>query len=226
MMKPRLFAALLMAALVGSQAQACPTFAHPQGRVQLVSNSMVVNGLPMRVLHFDGDQTAGEVLAYYRQLWRGKGPLAAMEHELDGWQVISAMRADCFYTVQVRAAGLGSQALLSVSEMPDERAGKVRRWSLPMPPSSELLSDIAHDEPDKPGQTWVVTNGFSPRANADYYAQNLAGQGWTLIDEQSPQVGGQSHVVMRLRKDLALLELVISQKGSGSTVVANWQGRP
>lgn len=209
-----------------AQAQDCPELVHPRGRVQMVAPDVVANGLPVKVLRFDGEQAVEAVLAHYQRLWAGEGAQAPMMYDMGQWRVVAAMRDGCFYTVQVQAAGLGTTALISVSDVRRSTPPVVAMWQLPMPASSELLSELMHRDSGRPAQTWVLRNGFSPRANADFFQRRLSAEGWRLMRDDAVNIEREPNVLMHLRRDGALLDLVISPEGVGATVVANWQGRP
>lgn len=143
-----------MAAGVDAQQLDCPQMPRPEAKYQGVAETIVYNGLPMRIQRFDGKQPPAQVLTFYRRLWAGEGAAAPLEYSTGKWQVISAARSGCFYTVQVQSGGEGSTGFLAVSGAPSGPRTKVDK-PLPMLIGSTLLNDIEHRDTGKTGRTLV-----------------------------------------------------------------------
>lgn len=221
-------AAVLGAAAGSAAASAgpqCPPAPRPEAAFQWVAEAMVFNGLPMQILRFDAKQTVDQVLAFYRSHWNGKGPQAPIEYPLGPWQVISAARGRCFYTVQVQAAGKGSTGFVAASDVSQLQAARVVK-PLPMMTGSSLVNDIEHRDPGKSGRTVLLTNGFSPEANADFYRRHLGDEGWKSIQTAQTQTPKGPGITMVMKRELAELSLVIARHGETTSVLANFMDNP
>lgn len=202
----------------------CPVLDRPAGKLQWVAENTVVNGLPLQILRFDGKQSPQEVLAFYRQLWqRGAPPI---EYTSGPWQVIAAARSECFYTVQVQAAGGGVTGYLAASSKPAGKAVRPADKVLPLLPGSQIVNDIEHRDPGKSARTVVAASKASPGANADFYRRRLADAGWTLVTDSEPSMRKSQGVVMTWKQGLAELNLVIGQRQGMTTIVANFEDKP
>jgi hypothetical protein len=92
--------------------------------------------------------------------------------------------------------------------------------------NSTVLNDIEHRDSGKTGRTIVLTNGFSPGANAEFYRQRLEGDGWRSISDSEMKTAKGPGIAMVMKRDLAELSLVITRKGQTTTVLANFLDNP
>lgn len=223
-------AALLAAIFVSGAVTAasgkstCPAAPRVEATYQSVAESLVFNGLPMQIVRFDGKQTPAQVLAFYRRQWAGQGPAAPMEYPVGKWQVISAARASCFYTVQVQPAAEGSTGFLAVSAAP-ATTGRVAR-PLPMLTGSSMVNDIEHRDPGKTGRTVMLVNGFSPEANAEFYRRRLGDEGWQPISDLQMKTAAGPGITLVMKREAAELSLVIARRGQTTSVLANLLDNP
>lgn len=214
-----------MVATVDAQQLDCPQVPRPEGKYQWVAETIVYNGLPMRIQRFDGKQLPAQVLAFYRRQWAGEGAAAPLEYSAGAWQVISAARSGCFYTVQVQTGGEGSTGFLAVSGAPPGPKVKANK-ALPMLTGSTILNDIEHRDTGKTGRTVILSNGFSPEANADFYRRRLEDDGWRPVTDMAMKTAKGPGIAMVMKRELAELSLVITRRGQTTSVLANFMDNP
>jgi hypothetical protein len=224
-------AVLGLGILLGTHAAAesldCPDFPQPQAKVQWVSPYMLFNGVPMSVKRFDSDLSAASVLAFYRRVWAGSGQAAPVENPVGVWQTISAMRGNCFFTVQVQAAGAsGSTGLLSATQQPDKTRVIASDMQLPMMSGSSIINDIAHRDDGKNARTLLLSNTFSAQANADFYRQNLTDQGWKMLNSYEMTTAKGPAITIVMKRDLAEANLVITRSAGNTLVLATMVDKP
>lgn len=212
------------AAAAAPETATCPAAPRVEAIYQGVAESLVFNGLPMRIVRFDGKQTPEQVLVFYRRQWAGQGPLAPIEYPVGNWQVISAARAKCFYTVQVQPAAKGSTGFLAVSAAPAATARVTK--PLPMLTGSAVVNDIEHRDPGKSGRTVMLMNGFSPEANADFYRRRLGDEGWQPISDLRMKTAAGPGITLVMKREAAELSLVIARRGQATSVLANLLDNP
>jgi hypothetical protein len=205
----------------------CPDFPTPPAKVQWVAPYMVFNGVPMSIKRFDSEQRPSDVLAFYRRAWpAGPSGKAAVEEKADPWQVISAARGKCFFTVQVQASGSGSTGMLSVTRAPDRSRVVSPDRVLPMMMGSTVVNDIEHHDDGKSARTIVLSNTFSAESNADFYRQTLGDQGWKPVSSYQMTTKKGPGITLVMKRGLAEANLVISRSGSHTTVLANMVDAP
>ncbi len=172
---------LAMAASDGTL-KACPDFPAPKkAKLQAVSSQMNFNDVPMSIRRFDSTEVPETILAFYRDLWaataKTPGPV---EYPLGQWKAIASQRENCFFTVQVMADGKGgSTGFLGASTPPSDKP--LVKAELPMMTGSNVVNDIAHNDSGKIARTVLLTNKFSPEANAGFYRDSYTGRGWQVI---------------------------------------------
>jgi len=230
---PRLASAVIAAiALLPSCLMAqeldCPGFAEPaRARLQWVAPFMIFNGVPMSVKRFDSEQRPEEILAFYRQIWRGAGSAAPVENTVEPWQVISVLRGKCFFTVQVQSAGRGSAGLLSATQAQGQQAKLTPPEKvLPMMTGSTVINDIEHRDEGKNARTILLANGFSAETNAGFYRQNLADRGWKMVNSYQMTTKRGPGITLVMKRGATEASLVITREGQNTMVMANLVDNP
>jgi hypothetical protein len=139
--------------------------------------------------------------------------------------VIAVARGRCFYTFQVQPQGSGSTGLLAISHAP----GGVRATPggrFPMPQSTHVINDIAHNDVGKTGRTLLMQNDLSIEGNAVFYRDNMADQGWTVMGEQRVNTPRGPGIVLDLKRELEQGQLTISRSDGHSYVLFHYMDRP
>lgn len=226
--------ALLLAALMPLSAPGalanptdkCPQFPTPKKmKIQGVAQEMNYNDIPMSIYRFDSEEDMESIFAFYRQTWASSDPLRKpAEYPVGEWKVIASMREPCFYTVQVKPRGRGSEGLLGVTAPPPDRA--VLKEEVPMLPGSRVINDIAHVDAGKKARTLLVKNGFSAEANADFYRRNMADKGWKVLTSYGGSVRDTRASTMMLKQKQREVSITITQKGAESNVLLNFMDQP
>jgi hypothetical protein len=224
-----LLAAILpasMPALAANPTDKCPKFATPKKmKVQSVAEQMDYNGFPMSIYRFDSEEDMANIFAFYRQEWASTDPARKpAEYPLGEWQAIASMRDPCFYTVQVKPRGRGSEGLLGVTAPPADRMPV--KEEVPMLPGSKILNDIAHTDSGKQARTLLLKNTFSADANADFYRRNLGDKGWKMVSGYGGSVRDTRANTMVLQQKAREVSITITQKGSTSNVLLNFMDQP
>lgn len=205
----------------------CPPFpTMKKMKVQSVAAEMDFNGIPMVLRRFDSEEDMAAVFAFYRQEWAkgGMDGKAPVEYPLGEWKVIASLREPCFYTVQVKPSGRGSEGLLGLSAPPPDRP--TVKEEVPMLPGTRVVNDIAHNDAGKTARTLLLKNGFSADANADFYRRNLGDQGWRVLNRHQGAVRDTRADTMLLKQGPREVSVTISQTGRESSVLLNYVDQP
>ncbi len=229
-------AALALAFAAGASAWAapsCPVPAAPFGaKVEMVAPSMRANSMETSIRSMKVAMTVDGVLAHYRELW---APLAtakepgSVEREAEGWRVISHLRERCLTTVQVKADGSGSYALVAVAMAldPNARGSATSVMDLPIPPGSRILSDASHNDVVRNARTLVAINSSRMTSNIAFYSGELMNRGWVKAMQNTVSTASGPSEVLVLRKGTEELSLVLAPAANGQvTIVANIVDRP
>lgn len=221
---------LLTAPLAQAAGLVCRVPAVPDGsRVEMVAPDMRMNGVPMTIRAVEAPLKVEAMLGYYRALW---APLAtpqrpgSMQQKVNGWDVISTVEGTCFTTVQVKAQGAGSYALVAVSQKPDASA---RRSTdpFPAPLGARLLNDFEYLDGVRNARTVLLAADGRVSSIADFYVNTFGRQGWNVIMRRQPENASGVSQVIALKRGLAEISLVISPTESGQiSVLANVTDKP
>jgi hypothetical protein len=209
---------------VAKQCQEFPTT--KKMKLQSVASEMGFNDIPMTIRQFESsEETPETVLAFYRAKWAAttkvRGPA---EYPLGPWQVIATLREPCFYTVQVKAKGKGSEGILGVSAPPPDKP--IVKEAVPMLPGSRVVNDLAHNDAGKTARTLLLKNGFSSETNADFYRKNLGEQGWQVLSQQRGSDKDMRGDLLIMKKGVREVSVTVTQAGKESTVVLNYVDQP
>ncbi|MGA0570777.1 hypothetical protein ACO2Q9_08665 [Variovorax sp. VNK109] len=200
-------------------------------RVEMVAPDMRVQGSAMTMRIIESKLSVDELIGYYRDLW---APLAtdkrpgSREDKAPGWRVISTIDGPCLNTVQVRAQGSGSYALLAVSQAQgtmERRNAQVTTF--PALPGSKVLQDVEFVDGIRNSRTVVLTNTSNIAANQNFYVDAFRQRGWTQVMQGKADSTRGVHQVMVLKRGFEEINLVISPGPNGTVgVVANVVDRP
>lgn len=184
--------------------------------VATLSSRMVYNGLDMRPQTFRSCASPQDLLAFYEHAW---GPRRVVNTLADGSQVVGHREGDYYITVQLRAAGAGSEGTIGVVDLataPD--APPELGEGLPRPQGTHVFNDIAYPDDPVPARTVAMRNTLSVRQNAQWFQERLQGEGWKPADPNRCQDDG---CVQRYERGDSKLTLVLSGAGGQSQIVLN-----
>lgn len=221
---------LLLAAcalLYAPQAAAtCQRFPVPEAsRVVIVSNDMLINGVPMSISELHSKRGNEEVARFYRSDWEGRRQ-RVVETTEGGWRTLATKDGDCFYTVQIKPApDQGTYALLGVTLL-GVPATRGRGDGFPKMGGSVVYNDMQSNDSGKIGRTLLLKNNFSAQANADFYRNSMRNEGWVSVTDQVTRTPTGAQMVQVWRRGVAEANLVIGGGKSETQVVVNVVDRP
>jgi hypothetical protein len=205
----------------------CPPFPlPPKAKTEAVASQLDFNGIPMRILRLESELSTDALRKFFRERWPSReGQRGAIEYPVPGWQVVAMLQGICFYTAQIRPFGRnGSEALLGVTIPPAERPPV--REALSMPPGSDMLNDLAHQDGKKTARTVMLRNGLTPQANIEFYLRTLGAEGWNVLQRTRIERADAQGEVMVLRKGQRELTLTALRAGQSSNLVLNFVDQP
>lgn len=211
----------------GGAAKVCPDFPAPKtARLQTVSQQMDFNDVPMNIRRFDSAEVPENILAFYRGLWAATAKMPGpVEYPLGQWKVIASQQGSCFFTAQVMSDGkTGSTGFLGASAPPSDKP--VVKAELPMMTGSNVVNDIAHNDSGKTARTVLLSNGFSPEANASFYRNAYTGQGWQVISHKRFEKPGGRGDVLVMKDGLREVSVTAIRLGADTQVLLNFVDSP
>jgi hypothetical protein len=198
----------------------------PKAKVQWVAESMRVNGVPMRVQHFDSQAPRSEIVEYYRAYWTGGGyPMKPSVRALDDSIVVGQMHGPYLMTIKVKDGPHGtSEGLISVSRV---LGSKVERspGELPLMPGARVAQVVESYDAGRASREVLVSNPQGVPLVVSYYQSALGEAGWRQVQYNDvPRTAGTraGTFMAFLREDKEMqLSVVGSPDGRGSTVSAS-----
>ena len=155
---------------------AWPSLPTPAGaQLESIGNEVRLNGVPMRMQRILTQQSALELVSFYRD---ALGPRRA-ERSVAGSTILSQERGDYFITVKVRPmSGKLTEVLVSASDMVEAKRAAGRPLGFGLPAHSVVMSDMESVDAGKRSRQLVATNQQSLGANVQALTQELAGRGF------------------------------------------------
>jgi hypothetical protein len=211
---------LLMHSMGFAQAPRAP--AHPPGsQIARVGERIKVNGVDMTVEHFDSALPADDILAFYREQWRGDRPDDHVtEHRTSQWHVIGRQARNQHQTVQVRPrADGGSEGFLASS---DTRSAPrpPARTPIHLPMSATVVSVVQSSEGGRNATTTVAQSGASV-AFAERWLRGSARLRGFEIDSQfdADRPAGRHEHTLFMRRGDDELTTIVQPYADGSMIV-------
>jgi hypothetical protein len=201
----------------------------PKAKVEWVSNDMRVNGLPMKVLHFNSQVAKAEIVAYYQAHWdiadKSLGLPAdskikgAVVSQVGKDTVIGKVHGPFYMSVKVKDQGLsGSQGTMTTSMILGVSA-EINPKGVPAPGDAKAISVIESADFGKQSKQVLFVSRNSIASVKSFYQQSLPASGWTLLDLHGDgrAQNGISGFVMTFFKSKQQLDIIIgndTQKGA------------
>jgi hypothetical protein len=216
-MRIRQVLSCLAFALLADMASAAswPEVSLPQGtQTTDVAKRIVFNGLDMRAEVFATAKSPADVVAFYKDLWKGQ---VVVNPSGEG-QVIGHKQGDYYITVQVSRSGAGSKGNIGIVDVESAPHDFKRGKGLPRPMGSTVFNDIGYPDDPTPARTVAMRNRLSPQQNATYFRERLGADGWKPADAN--QCSGDA-CVLRYERGESKMTLVMTPLAGQSQVTIN-----
>lgn len=206
-----LMSVLFTAASLPASSASWPRLEFPDSmQLQIVSEEMRVNGVPMKVIEFRSSQSQQEIKQWFSDAWAGQ----IAHGQGGGWQVLSHREKDVLITVQMTALGIdGSRGFIAVSQMFVAIGKKAVASDLPMLPGTELVNHIEAEDHGKKSRTTVLISDRSSRQNLDFYLQHFRLQGYRPISPGALSRSGSGGAMILNRGSEALDLAAVERDG-------------
>ena len=205
----------------------------PKAKIEWISNDMRVNGLPMKVLHFNSQVGKAEIVAYYQAHWdiadkslglpadsKVKG---AVISQVGKDTVIGKVHGPFYMSVKVKDKGLsGSQGTMTTSMILGVTP-EINPKGVPAPSDARAISVIESADFGKQSKQVLFVSRNSITSVKSFYQQNLTASGWTLLDlhANNSSKNGTSGLVMTFVKSKQQLDIIIGNDARIGTTVIN-----
>lgn len=210
----------LSLALYGSKVIAQSFPVPPDAKVGVVSEQANSQGMRLKIQKITSEQPLQQVLAFYKKIWADKGVVTSYQP----WTMIGNKIADKFYNVQLQSNSQGTWGYLSVSDLPKRLQQNALPKVLtsdgfPAMSGSQILDSQSHSDLLNNSKTVMLSNGFSVRANSQYYLNYYQQRGWQV--RQDSEGSALKARVLVLSNGSQNISLTIHQKNSRTLVIAN-----
>jgi len=185
-----------------------------------VSETMIINGIPSLVQHFESYKTIDELLEFYRKQWNNttSEKPGYREAHVAPWYIISRLDGSYLYTVQVQQYGAFSiRGYLAVADLKAMQRSLKNDPPVPRMSGSKIINDVTSFDPGKKGRTLMLVNKYSVASNSSFYRNHYLERGWKrLLDTDS-----ENAFVMVFRKHTEEAHLVITSTQGSTQIVMN-----
>ena len=166
-----------------------PEMSFPRNvRVNIVSESMIFNGLPMKTWVINSENPAEQMVSFYRDTWKPKKNTWYDEQVIDGWTYINSKQDGFVLTAKIGQSLGQAQGYLGISHF-DERIKDFKPGKgFPLPRGSIVVNDITEKDIGKTSRYLLFSTQQTLSDTFDYYLNQYAKQGWqattAMIDKQ------------------------------------------
>lgn len=196
-----------------------------------IGQELTVNGLPMRLKGFASTHPPQTLLKELRQSL-GQ-PL--VESTSGEWRILGRAEGTFYITVQVEAAGTGSQGTVAVTDLAgmargiDSQRAATARWLDRLPPGSSIASDMASQDGAQAARHLVIVNTHGESVNRDALLRLMQADGYRLEREALPDAAARSSMPSRFAGATTLYfkapdkeaVAVIARTGDKTSIVLN-----
>lgn len=197
---------------------------YPGARSSWVARRMSMNGLPMTVRAFSSDDSPADVLRFYRRYWKGRGLARTGESAFKEFQTAGAELNGFYFSVQVRAAGGGTEGVLVVSASL-QGATADKQTNFPLLAGDAVLEKIEAFDLGVRSETLVLQSGRSVSDRAAAYRGRLLADGWRVQRFGSTVPSGNAPL-LQFQKGLQHCQLaflrVRDPEHSGTRILIHW----
>jgi len=197
----------------------------PHAKLEWVGQDMKVNGIPMRVMHFESTASRSEIVAYYTAHWSEGYPGKPSVQPLGEATVVGQALGPYYMTVKVTDhSNNASEGYISVSQIVGNRVER-HAGGLPLMPGALVMTVVESNDPGKHCRQVVVAQDASVDSSQQFYQAALEGAGWKLVQTTAPDApAARTGRLDVYHRDLSELSITVTpaRGGRGSTLVANW----
>ncbi len=199
-------------------------------KVSAVAPHFSYNGARQNIAKFDSGEGREAVAGAYLKRWQAH-PLAPLDARVVShgrWLIVSKIIGDCLHTVQLDKSAFKASGYVSTRHLDADQAPVVLGKNFPKLYGSNVISDMAHDDPGKKARTLMIANNFSIDANAEFYLRTVGGEGWQAVSDHHVPMQKRSVAsrALTFRKGTEQQVIVITESASGSNVVVQWMEKP
>lgn len=195
----------------------------PKSSLEWVGRDMKLNGVPLRIQHFESSLSPDEVLTFYRTHWGTQQDKKSVENKQGSYDVIGKREGDYYLTVEVKAGkASASEGLLNVSRLPGIDKPDLSPGDLPMNSGSKVLWVMDSNDAGKVSKQVTLYNRDSVQSNALYYDHALQSRGWVKRQDSKAKDSPDENNLLSYAKDGQEWTLeIIHKRGSQATLVVS-----
>ncbi len=205
-----LVSCILLAVAIAASAHAAgdwPTIPLPkESTAYPVDDTVVTNGVPMRITAFTSHQSQERLLAWFRKKLEGDW----IENRSGGKIVLGQARGEHYLTVQIEAIRDGSRGVAAVSHLKaaydqrEQTRAERDRWLSQLPPGSRIVSETSSENPMRHAGQLIYSNTHSASVNRDALREILSRDG-LVLERESRVDDAPAHAATTLPADARTL---------------------
>lgn len=197
--------------------------APPRSTLEWVGKDMKLNGVPLRIQHFESSLSPDEVLTFYRSHWGSQQDKKSVENKQGSYNVIGKRDGDYYLTVEVKAGKTtASEGLLNVSRLPGVDKPDMSPGDLPMNSGSKVLWVMDSNDAGKTSKQVTLYNRDSVQSNALYYDHALQSRGWVKRqDSRAKDTPDENNLLSYAKGGQEWTLEIVHKRGSQATLVVS-----
>jgi hypothetical protein len=205
----------------------------PKAKVEWVSSDMRVNGLPMKVLHFNSEVSKAEIVAYYQAHWDKVDPsLGIPASEKVKGAVVSQMGKDTiigkvhgpyYMSVKVKDKGFGGATGTMTTSLILGITPEINIKGVPAPSNVKAISVVESADFGKQSKQVLFISDGSITSIKNYYENSLPAAGWRALDSHGDgqNINGMRGFIQSYVRKKQQLDIIIANDVAKNATVIN-----
>ncbi|MBV1908683.1 MAG: hypothetical protein KUG78_05140 [Kangiellaceae bacterium] len=202
------------------QANNWPDMSFPKKvKINIVSEDMVFNGIPMKTWKIDTDMTLSQVTDFYREKWKSIEDSLYDEKIIDDWTYINSKQDGFVLTAKIQSYLGKTTGYMGISHMAAIRKNFVLGNNFPLPRHSTVINDIYEKDPGANNRFLLFHTQQTIATSYQFLLKKFSDRGWSAqsaaIDPQ------QTGAVITMNKDADQLNVIFKKQALGTQITAN-----
>lgn len=202
------------------QAESWPKMPFPQkSGINIVSESMIFNGVPMKTWVLDSEDSLESVVGFYSNAWKTIEDSLYDQQESDGWVYINSKQGGFLLTAKLHQSLGRTQGFLGISNFEQRVKNFKPGHNFPLPRGSVVINDIYEKDIGKKQRYLLLSTQQSVAKSYEFYLKRFTKKGWSTAEAKLDP--GELGAAIALSKDGDEINFVMTKDGQRTQITAS-----
>lgn len=190
-----------------------------QAKVDIVSQEMLFNGIPMKTWSMQVDMSLEEAVEFYRRQWKPIKDALYDEKEIDSAVYINSNQGGFLLTAKVTSQLGRVSGVMGISHLAELNKNYQLGENFPLPRGSIVINDIFETDPGAEHRYLLFHTQQSVASSYRHFLKKFTDKGWRTVNATiDPAASG---AVINLNKNSREANIVLQKLARGTQVNAD-----